>query len=58
MICGDLKDSVHIAWQQSGYTKFLCLWDSGAHQEHWTSKVGKREKDLRLAKEILYTLFN
>jgi len=34
---------------------FLCLWDSRTCQEHWTGKVGQREKDLRLVKEALYT---
>jgi len=41
MICSELEEFVHIGWAASGYTNFpcfLCLWDSRAHQEHWTKE--------------------
>ena len=41
IICVDLKMISFLLGQQKGYTKilrFLCMWDSGDCENHWTQK--------------------
>ncbi|KAI6659820.1 hypothetical protein LOD99_10618 [Oopsacas minuta] len=49
VICVDLKMVNFLLGQQSDYTKYpcsLCLWDSGARNDHWTRKDWPLRKNM------------
>ena len=51
VICVDLKMVNFLLGQQSGYTKypcFLCLWDSRARDQHWTTKKWPQRSSLQV----------
>ena len=53
-ICVDLKMVNFLLGQQSGYTKypcFLCLWDSRARNEHWTTKQWAPRNEMKLGEQ-------
>ena len=58
MICSKLEEFVYIAWATKWIHKltvFLLSVGAGLAKSIGLGKVGQREEDLRLVKEILYT---
>jgi len=59
MICGEFEEFVHTGWGTKWYRQchVSCVCETvGIAKSIGLRKVDQREKDLRLGKEILYTL--